>query len=276
MLPPFAVTTRRANSFQGVDQRFSFVRGFIGEESTCLARAGQDADAVDICPADKLRITGARRRFQIEALELGQDQVIDEVFSRCFRKDLFGNIVCEGRGDPGDDDLRGKPRGDGAFAVPDYRGHSVFIDGRNGFVRRSEFCPLGDVFLDAVAVACAHHELLLVPGLQGREFGEYFQGFEPGIFIPRRRSPGGDPIGENAVVARTRRDAAAPGVLEGRGRFDKDQAAPGIAEFHPPPARLAGDGMIIGFRIVSAKTEPEAALTGECAMAGACVTSASR
>src|SRR5439155_23873297 len=87
-----------------------------------MARLGcgrQKSSQVQVSAANKFRIAATRRRRQVQALQLFQNEVINEVAALGLGEDFFGNPVGVGDRDGGDINAAQVPCGDRSLAETD-------------------------------------------------------------------------------------------------------------------------------------------------------------
>ena len=87
--------------------------------------------------------------------------------------------------------------------------------------------------------------------------------------VVQRMRAGGDPVREDLVFERIDFKAFAAFVRDGGRGFKKEQAATGIGGINAAALRLAGEGNVIAFIIVTAERKAETILAGGSAVTGA-------
>ena len=189
-----------------LDEPLVLPRRGIGEKGPDLLGGREPADRVEEGAADEGGVVAGGGGLEVELLELGEDEGVDEVGPGGGGKRGGRNVVGEGGDDAGDADSRGEPSGDGPGAVADRRdgacqvGRGGRIDGGHRFVSGGKPGPARDVAGGAVGVA----------GGDGEPGGAIFLkgDFRWGDVDPdegllgggRAGAAGGDPGGQEGVV----------------------------------------------------------------------------
>ena len=189
-----------------LDEPLVLPRGGVGEERANFLRGRESANRVEEGAADEGGVVARGGWLEVELLELGEDEGVDDVGPGGGGEGGGGNVVGEGGDDPGDTDSRGEPGGDGPGAVANCRdgarqvGRSGRVDGGHRLVGGGKPCPTGDVAGGAVGVAGGDGESGGGTFLEGDLRRGDIDPHE-GLLVGRRAgAAGGDPGGEERIV----------------------------------------------------------------------------
>ncbi len=149
--------------------------------------------------------------------------------------------------------------GDVDLAVSIDRGHEVLAAVVLG--------PASDVAHAAVGIGGADGELQGVPGLERGPRGLDLEAGNPGIVLARPHGPRGDPVGKDAIFRRAGIQFLTAAVRQGQGWLEQEQTADRMLAVDAPAQSLAREDEVIGFWIVTAQRQFQAALARQGPMA---------
>ena len=218
-----------------LDEPLVLPRRGIGEERPDLFGGREPADRVEEDAADEGGVVAGRGGLEVELLELGENEGVDEVGPGGGGKGGGGNVVGEGGDDAGDADPRGEPGGDGPGAVADCRdgaseiGRGGRVDGGHRFVGGGKARPAGDVAGGAVGVAGGDGEPGRAIFLKGDLRWGDIDPDEGLLGGGGAGAAGGDPGGQEGVIGACRVEPQASFVGDGHRRLGEEEARAGSA-----------------------------------------------
>src|SRR5439155_18048301 len=112
----------------------------------------------------------------------------------------------------------------------------------------------GDVFRVAVGEARDHHDLLLRLGRQVCVLRKDLQVMQRRFFRGRRWRAGGNPRGQNLVLAGLNVEAPSSSVGNSERRIEQNQAAGGLDPVDETAQRLARLTQVVKVRVVTAQS----------------------
>src|SRR5262249_34941419 len=136
-------------------------------------------------------------------------------------------------------------------------------------VRVGEFGPARHVFGVTIAKGGAHLQLLIRARLERRLRGQHFDALNAWVLSAWSRRAAGNPVRQDAVFERVRREPLAAFMRDCSGGFEQEEASTRIAWHNPASQGVARQGQEIAFVVVAAEREFEAVLAGGSPVTGA-------
>ncbi len=149
---------------EGFDEAAPLFGMFICEERLDFCSCGQGADCIDHGATQEGGVVARWGGRDAETLELSDHSAVDGVGYRVRVPSVGRQRILLWSDEASDDDPAGEPCGDGTCAVADDLDLSGgIVHFRDGFIRRRELRPAGDVTLGAVLVMSGHEQTQRVP-----------------------------------------------------------------------------------------------------------------
>ena len=258
---------------QRVDEPFPLGGRGVGPEAIHVLGPGEDAGGVEESAPDELGVGAQAGGGEVELLQLGQHQVVDEVAPLRLRVDLRGHRERKGHGHPRRRHLAQIGHVDGRLAVALHLDEAGVADLGHRLVAGGVAGPPRHVLHGPVREARLHRELQLVAFGEHAARGRDLHAADARVRLGGGRHAGGDPGRDHPVLGRAHLEAAPAHVGDRTGGLEKDEAPRRLQRVGAPAGGLARQRHVVGLGVVTAQRQLEAVLARGGSVTGAGVAS---